>query len=355
MTFITPTALAALLLLGACGGSYPAPKPAAPAATGDAPTEAPESAHARVDIGPDGVEAAALPFRLVHTRGGREAPLEPTYDALVSKQAICIGETHDNPHDHWAQLHLIDVITTRAAAQGISVAVGMEMFQRPFQGVLEDYAAKRIDADTLMSRSGWDERWGYDFDFYRPLIDLAVERGAALLGLNVSTELRKKISKDGLDKLTPAERARVPELALDDPAHRAWWDQIMSEMSAAHGSPHGHHGGHHAAQTDEEKAERALRAERMYRTQVLWDETMADTAARWVSAEPKRLVIILAGNGHCHDAGIIRRLARRNLTELLSIYPVVDDGEGNVASLVAEPNTDLLFVMSRPKPAAPAH
>jgi uncharacterized iron-regulated protein len=322
--------LAAALTTTACGGRYPATTPAT---------------SGKTDSGVRGVEAAALPFKLLRAKGGQELDTAAAYAELGAAQAICIGESHDNPHHHWAQLHLIDALT---AQPGRSVAVAMEMFQRPFQGVLDDYTAKRIDADALRSRSGWKERWGYDFELYRPMIDLAVARGGMLLAANVSTELRKKISKDGLEALSPEERARVPELVLDDPAHRSWWDDTLAEMSSHHGSPHAEADAK-TEPTEAEQAEKALRAERMYQTQVLWDETMADTAARWVLAGPDRLVIVLAGNGHCHDAGIVGRLRRRGIQRAVSVSPVIDDGEGNVAALLAEPANDYLFVMSYPK------
>jgi uncharacterized iron-regulated protein len=52
-------------------------------------------------------------------------------------------------------------------------------------------------------------------------------------------------------------------------------------------------------------------AEPFYAAQVVWDETMADTAARWVAETPGGLVIVLAGAGHCHRSAIPRRFERR--------------------------------------------
>src|SRR6185369_9431671 len=58
-------------------------------------------------------------------------------------------------------------------------------------------------------------------------------------------------------------------------------------------------------------------AERIYTVQVMWDETMADTAAKWLAANPGGHVILLAGNGHCHDTAIINRMKRRGVGEAL--------------------------------------
>ena len=92
----------------------------------------------------------------------------------------------------------------------------------------------------------------------------------------------------------------------------------------------------------------------MYSVQVLWDETMADGAARWLAGDPGGQIVILAGDGHCHDTGIVARLKRRGVALAVSVRPVIDDGEGDVAELLARPINDYLFVMSVPRDAAAA-
>ena len=42
--------------------------------------------------------------------------------------------------------------------------------------------------------------------------------------------------------------------------------------------------------------------ELFYTVQVIWDESMADGAAKWLAATPTGHAVILAGNGHCHDS-----------------------------------------------------
>ena len=66
----------------------------------------------------------------------------------------------------------------------------------------------------------------------------AASAGAKLLALNASRELTKKVSRQGLEALTPDERAQVPELKLDDVRHRAWFDGLMSELGGAHAGRH---------------------------------------------------------------------------------------------------------------------
>ena len=65
-------------------------------------------------------------------------------------------------------------------------------------------------------------------------------------------------------------------------------------------------------------------AERIYTVQVLWDETMADGGAKWLAANPRGHLVILAGNGHCHDSAIVGRIKRRGVTDVVSVRPVID-------------------------------
>jgi uncharacterized iron-regulated protein len=341
-----------------------------------------------------GVEAADLPFRVLRARGGQEISWATFLAELGRAEAVCLGESHRNPHDHWAQLHMIDQMTARNGKAGVATALGLEMFQRPFQGVLDDFAARRIGEPALLSRSGWRDRWGFDWALYRPIVLMARDRGAALLALNTPRELTKKVSRRGIDKLEPSDRRQLPEMVLDDSEHRAWWDSLMEGMGGAHGhsdeqsgdsddesgesgesgdvgeegdeGDDGHDGDKRkhgdkrkdAKEEDAEEEDARAASERIYAAQVLWDESMAEGASAWLTggkpgvaaprAGQRRQIIILAGNGHCHESAIVRRIERRGVQAAVSVRPVIDDGEGNVAALLAAPENDYLFVMIPP-------
>ena len=310
-----------------------------------------------------GVAAAGLPYQILDGRTGSVISEEKFWAVLAKSPAICVGEEHPNPHHHWAQLHVVQTVTPHLA-KGTSFAVGLEMFQRPFQGVLNDYAAHTIDEPTMLSRTDWENRWGFDFALYRPILDAAIAHDGAILALNAENELVKRVSHAGLDALTPEERAKLPDMDLHNAKHRAWWDKIMEDMGGMDAHAHAKSDDKaadapkDAAPTPPEPtpAEIAAMTDRFYSVQVLWDETMADTAARWLNAPgngPRSLVII-AGNGHCHDSGIIARLAKRGIANAVSIQPIIDAGDGTLAAALVAPNNDYLFVMTYPKTAAPA-
>jgi uncharacterized iron-regulated protein len=306
---------------------------------------------------PRGVVSAALPYRIVDARTGRDVTENDAWMKLAGSRAVCVGEEHPNPHHHWAQMRVVEELGKRAKLAGVSLALGMEMFQRPYQGVLDDYAAGRIDDNALVSRSGWADRWGYEFSMYQPILKQALAANATLVALNPAKELVKRMSREGYDKLTPEEKAQVPELKLDDARHRAWFDGLMAAMGGSHAhSQKGGDGAEAKPPTPEEEAEAKAKSERIYAVQVMWDESMAEGAAKWVNGQTGRAMIILAGNGHCHDSAVVDRIKRRGVADAVSLMPIIDDG-ANVAEELAAPVNDYLFVMTLPagtKPAEPA-
>lgn len=328
-----------IALIG-CAGKYPASGGTTPAKPG-----------AEAAVGEGGLAAAALPYQILDGRTGRQVDEATFWARLASARAVCVGEEHPNPHHHWFQLRVVEQLAKRSPAPP-RLALGLEMIQRPFQGVVDDYVAHRIDAATLRSRVGWEERWGYDWRLYGPTIDAVIAAGGEVLALNAPRELTKKISRQGLDALTPEERAQVPELVLDDAKHRAWFDALMNEMGghAAHGT-HAPSRPHTAPETGAPAAPPMPSADRIYTVQVVWDETMAELGTKWLAAHPDGHLVILAGNGHCHDSAIVSRLARRGVSDPISVRPVIDR-DGAVAEVLARPMNDYVVVLQIPTSGA---
>jgi uncharacterized iron-regulated protein len=238
--------------------------------------------------------------------------------------AVCLGEQHDDPDSHAVQLLVLDRFATQAA--GRRVAMGMEMFQLPFQSVLDDYTAGVIDESTMLLRTQWATRWVYDFGIYRPLVRRTLDAKGSLRALNARDEIVKKVGEKGIDSLTTDERAQVPELDLTSAAHRAWFDRTVTGIPA--------HGG--------------LALNNAYVAQVVRDETMAETAWSWLSAQapnPRQLAIV-AGNGHCIDLAIPMRLRRRGANKVVIVRPVPDEPV-ELADALNDALSDVLVIFAR--------
>jgi uncharacterized iron-regulated protein len=287
--------------------------------TPDEPTAPAPAAASPGDV----VGAAALPLYGLTELGELREP--QLWDALAQARAVCLGETHDNPAHHFAQLRALRELATRAQASGLSFAVGFEMFQTPFQSVLSGFAAGEIDERELLAGSEYGARWGYDFALYRPLLELVRMLELPALALNAPVELTERIGDVGLEGLTPPERASLPELDLDDPEYRAY---VYELFGASHAAGFG-----------------GVDLENPYAVQVVWDETMAQSSSDWLDAggDAARLAVI-AGLGHCHRSAIPSRITRRTGLPVLAVAPILASRIGAPGFPTLE-HYDLLLVL----------
>lgn len=234
----------------------------------------------------------------------QQAPsLSELLPKLAQQRVVLVGEQHDQFAHHLNQLQVI-----RALHQsGAPLAIGLEMFQRPFQQVLDDYVAGRIDEREMLRRTEYFQRWRYDYNLYKPILDYARAHQIPLLALNLDRELTRHTASDGIDGLDAAQRARLP--AQIDLSQRHYREDLR-EVFGFH-QQHGH---------GQPRREFAY----FLQSQALWDETMAQTAAEFLKQHPQHKLVILAGNGHIRKGyGIPQRLQRRLGAPVLSI--VQDD------------------------------
>jgi uncharacterized iron-regulated protein len=214
---------------------------------------------------------------------------------------VCLGEQHDEPLHQRLHAVLTEVWAERAAAAGLEVALGMEMFEAEVQPTLDAFAAGKLDWQALMVATDWESRWGYDADAYRPLIELGRDHGIRLVALNAPKEITGRVARGGIAALPPALLARLPEMVLDDEEHRRFFWATLEATASPHGRTFGPRPSPHAGAD----------LDNLYAAQVIWDETMATNAAAWLAASPRRRMMVVAGNGHCHDSAIARRALRR--------------------------------------------
>ena len=73
------------------------------------------------------------------------AQLEDIIPALAGKRVVLVAETHDRYDHHLTQLEII----RRLHALNPRLAIGMEIFQQPYQAVLDDYIEGRLDEQAL--------------------------------------------------------------------------------------------------------------------------------------------------------------------------------------------------------------
>jgi uncharacterized iron-regulated protein len=213
--------------------------------------------------------------------------LDAIMPELARQRVVCVGESHDRYGHHLSQLEII----RRLHQVHPDLVIGMEYFQTPFQPYLDAYIAGRLDEKAFLDKTEYYRRWKFDYRLYRPILDYAREHRIPLIALNMPREITEKVARSGISGLPPAERAMIPQdLDRSDARYR----QRIQEIFEQHPNK------------DQRDFEHFLEA------QLLWDEGMADTAARYLKAHPRARMVILAGSGHLiYGSGIPTRLARR--------------------------------------------
>ena len=217
-----------------------------------------------------------------------------------TKRIVYVGEYHDKYEHHAVELQVIKSML----AKGRNVAIGMEMFQRPFQPVLDDYIQGRIDERTFLRNSEYFKRWTFDYNLYKPILDFARENRIPVVALNQRAEITDKVAKSGLDSLTPEEKKDVPaQMDFSDDTYR---DRLKTVFERHQGS-----------------SDRSF--DYFYQAQILWDETMAMSIDEFLGKHPGHRMVVVAGGGHiAYGSGIPKRCFRRNS---LPYFIAVNDGE----------------------------
>ena len=211
---------------------------------------------------------------------------------LKKAQVVYLGETHDSELDHQNQLKII-----QGLYQGNQkIAIAMEMFQAPYQNIVDKYLTGKITEAELVKQSEYKQRWGFPWEYYAPILRFAKEKGLPVLALNTPSEVTRKVARQGLSSLTPGERKFIPpleEIRTDNQEYR--------QLALA--AFHKHQAAGHGNSTS---------ADRFFTAQVLWDETMAEGITKFVVAKPNYQVVVLAGQGHViYGYGIPSRVKRR--------------------------------------------
>ncbi len=209
-------------------------------------------------------------------------------EQVVRKKIVYVGENHDQFSNHVVQLEVIKNLHRR----GKPVAIGMEMFQRPFQKVLDEYIEGKIDESEFLKGTQYFKRWGFDYRLYGPILLFARSNKIPVVALNQKQEIVDKAFKSGLDSLSGEERKFLPSgMDFSDGAYKERLKKTFQEH----------------------KDFGAKDFDFFYQAQILWDETMAESIDEFLRAHPSHQMVVLAGNGHlAYGSGIPKRTARRN-------------------------------------------
>ena len=228
---------------------------------------------------------------IVHVATGEKITFSQLADSLDGARIVYVGEIHSNMESHDVQMQVLKEFYKR---YGDNIAIGMEMFKRPHQDVLDKWTVGEISEKDLLSSTDWWHEWGFDYSLYKDILDFTRDNKIPVVALNITRGFQKKISKNGLEGLSKEERESLPEIDTTDFYHRRYLERIMK----GHGD------------TDMSEA-----FERFYLVQCVWEDIMADSISRYLSSpegKDKKLLVFIGGGHIIYHFGVPKRVFRRN-------------------------------------------
>jgi uncharacterized iron-regulated protein len=238
-------------------------------------------------------EATPASATIISGRTGAPVSWEDMQADLETVRIVYIGENHTSAAHHEVQLRVIRALRDLDAR----LAVGMEMFDRSYQAVLDAWSAGATDEDDFLRRTHWYANWRFDFGLYRHILQYLKTNRIRIVALNLPFSIPPKIRAGGLENLSAYEKGFLPaEVDTTVAAHREFSQKIF---------------GLHEFKT-------SVRFEDFYLAQCVWEDVMAESVANALGADR---MVVLAGNGHIRfKYGIPERAFKRNGVSYRTIY-----------------------------------
>lgn len=244
-----------------------------------------------------------------------------TWDELVSEaggaDAVLIGESHGHPVGLPAAAALFeDILARREAA-----ALALEFFERDEQAALNDYLTDITDSKTFKERTGRNPS-NYPGG-HHAMVEMAKAKSRPVVAANAPRLYVRTARREGYDRLralTPEQTRlfRIPD-ELPTGRYRVDFDAVMDQPGALHGLPED--------ATPEQKQEAK---DGMFRSQSMWDWTMAESIARALDAGAAPVVQVV-GRFHIeHQGGLVMALEKLRPATKIATVTFVDEEAGPV-------------------------
>ena len=237
----------------------------------------------------------------IRSEDGAVLTLEQVADELSAFDVVFFGEYHSHSGNHLAQMQMFRALHERFADMSLS----LEQFERDTQPIVDQYLAGEIGEKVLEKDA---RAWDNYKESYRPLVEYAVVHKLPVIAANAPKSIVICVGKKGpeiLDKVPQPDRSWIAEeLHVEEGAYLDKYISVMGGSSHAGGRDD-------EADTELSPMMRAM-IMRSFAAQVTRDDTMAESIAHHLKAQPGRKVLHLNGNFHsASHLGTVERLKKR--------------------------------------------
>ena len=226
---------------------------------------------------------------------GSQIKLSQMTADLKKNRIILVGEHHSNKSHHRAQLAVIQALSQA----GAKVAIGLEMFRDDSQSKLDQWISGELD-EADFERIYYDN-WNFPYDAYRMIFEYARDNQIPMIGLNVSRDITRQVSRGGFQSLSKEAKGKLSEVACR--VDEAYMKYIRKAYGAhAHGN---------------------LNFIYFCEAQMVWDNIMAINILNYLKQNPDAVVVALTGTGHAQKVAVPRQISDRSQLPYKVILPEV--------------------------------
>ncbi len=184
---------------------------------------------------------------------GNTLKLKDFFDALMDYRVIFIGEEHESPVAHKAEL----VILAELSARDAGLVLALEMFERDVQDAIDDYLKEIIPETEFLELA---RPWPNYSEDYRPLIEFAKQKAIPVIAANLprraaaAVAMENKISSEVLGN----DIAYIPKAFYLD--SKEYYERFLAAMETMPGRA----------------PMKKIKTKALFKAQVLKDATMAE-------------------------------------------------------------------------------
>lgn len=242
-------------------------------------------------------------YELVRVYDSKLVSLEEVVAQAAKSRVVLIGEYHEQPDGQCFESAFFRALVA-AAPKAMSA---LEFFERDEQVHLDDFLAGLTDEAAFMKASA--RASGNYSPAHRDIILASKEFARPVVAANAPRRYVRLARTKGFDFLEKlgAEQTRLFTIPKIEPT-AAYRDRFLDLM----------------APKDESGVRKDVEnAEQMFRSQTMWDATMADSVVQSLKASKGEPVVLIVGAFHVDDEGATAQFVRAGAPEAATVVIVM--------------------------------
>jgi len=232
---------------------------------------------------------------IIDTKTSATIDFESLINKICTHDVIYLSEKHDNPEHHHIQKRIIQKLIDK----GMTPTLGFEFFSMEDTPDLLNFIdsgkvayskkLEKIIETDLRKKLGWDTQSDEMWRYYYDLLTLARKKSLPVAGIDLSTSLKKRITRKGKEDISPLEKELIFSTKISNKAYKDYMFSIFKTVHCGMGN---------------QKMQ-----SRLYDTWVARNDKIALSISQ-LFKHRKGPVIVIIGAGHTeYGLGVINRVA----------------------------------------------